>query len=214
MLSINPHKTLHQLLDKLKDNISAGTNCIKIGQIESFDPQKQTAVVSVQHKKQRTDAYGNRILFDYPVLAEVPVIVLGGGNSHITFPISQGDQCLILFNDFELDQWWASKEPRPSEFRREHDISDGIALVGVHSLVDLIQGYSQYVEIKYSDSSNIVIGETIDITNDKINCSKDLTATGIITGGSLIAQNGATGSFATADNKTVTVVSGIITQIA
>lgn len=208
MLSINPRKTLHQLLDKLKDNISSTTNCIKIGQIESFNPTKQTAVVSIQHKKTRTDAYGNRVLFDYPVLAEVPVVILGGGKSRITFPISAGDQCLVLFNDFELDQWWVSKEPRPSEFRREHDISDGIALVGIHSLVDLIQGYSNYIDLHYSDDSNIIVGDTVEVNNSAINLN------GVTTAEDLHSNSGATGSFISQDNKTVTVVDGIITNIA
>lgn len=208
MLSINPRKTLHQLLDKLKDNISSYTNCIKIGQIESFNSANQTAIVSIQHKKSRKDSYGNRVLTDYPVLAEVPVVVLGGGNSRITFPISKGDQCLVLFNDFELDQWWASNEPRPSEFRREHDISDGIALVGVHSLVNLIQGYSNYVDLHYSDDSNIIIGDTVEVNNSAINLN------GMTTADDLHSKTGATGSFVSLDNKTVTVVDGIITAIA
>lgn len=208
MLSVNPKKTLRQLLDKVKDNISAYTNCIKVGQVESFNPTNQTVSVTIQHKQSRTDAYGNRVLFDYPVLKDLPVVVLGGGGSHITFPISKGDQCLVLFNDYEIDQWWVSKEPRPSEFRREHDISDGFALVGVHSLVDLIQGYSNYLDLHYSDTSNIIIGETVEVNNSDINLNGKTTAS------DLHSQTGATGAFISQDNKTVTVVDGIITSIA
>lgn len=208
MLSVNPKKTLRQLLDKVKDNISAYTNCIKVGQVESFNPTNQTVSVTIQHKQSRTDVYGNRVLFDYPVLKDLPVVVLGGGGSHITFPISKGDQCLVLFNDYEIDQWWTSKEPRPSEFRREHDISDGFALVGVHSLVDLIQGYSNYLDLHYSDTSNIIIGETVEVNNSDINLNGKTTAS------DLHSQTGATGAFISQDNKTVTVVDGIITSIA
>lgn len=208
MLSVNPKKTLHQLLDKVKANVSTNTNCIKIGQVESFNPENQTVSVTIQHKISRTDAYGNRVLFDYPLLKDLPVVVLGGGNSHITFPISKGDQCLVLFNDYEIDQWWVSKEPRPSEFRREHDISDGFALVGVHSLVDLIQGYSQYIDLHYSADSNIIVGDTVEVNNSTINLNGTTIAS------DLHSQTGATGDFVSQDNKTVTVVDGIITSIA
>lgn len=208
MLSINPKKTLHQLIEKLSDKISSYTNCIKIGQIEDFNTSNQTVTVTIQHKISRVDQYGNRVLFDYPVLKEVPVVVLGGGNSHITFPISKGDQCLVLFNDYELDQWWVSNESRPSEFRREHDISDGIALVGIHSLVDLIQGYSSFVELKYSDSSKITLGDTLEIDNGTINLNGNVTAS------DLHSNTGATGTFTNVNGQTLTIVDGIITQIS
>lgn len=63
-----------------------------------------------------------------------------------------------------------------------------------------------------SSTSGILRGYPI-IKNDYDVGAKDITTTGIITGDTISAGNGASGSFTTTDLKTVTVVDGIITSI-
>lgn len=225
LLKPNTSKSMSEVLSHWFEVFSDSFNAIKVGKITSVDLSKQTVDVQIMHKRVNENNLTRRELRDYPVLLGVPFVVLGGGASHLTFPISVGDNCLLMFCDFEIDCWWDSGEAQPSNFERRHDISDAFAIVGVHSLVDLIQGYSNYVELKYSDSSKITVGESIDITNKTTNISedanigKDLTVTGNVTGNQLITGQlhstlGATGSFSTTDNKTVTVVDGIITNIS
>ena len=152
-------------------------------------------------------------------MCQVPFIVLGGGSSNLTFPISKGDNCLLLFCDYEIDRWWDTGENLPANYERKHDISDAFAIVGVHSMVDLLQGYSQYVKLKYSDSSYIEVGESVDIHNEQINVSGKLAVTGDITGSAkataeLHSTHGATGTFTNVGGVTLTIVDGIITNIA
>lgn len=181
--------------------------------------ENQTVDVQILHK--RRDNRDPRIekLIDYPPLQQVPFVVLGGGNSRLTFPISIGDNCLLLFCDYEIDRWWDTGEPLPATYERRHNISDAFALIGVHSMADLIQGYSEYVRLQYSDSSYIEVGDSIEIHNEQTNVSGKLDVAGDITGSSkataeLHSTHGATGTFTNAAGRTLTIVDGIITNIS
>ncbi len=219
MLKPNSNKSLSQVLSFWFENFSDAFNAVKVGKITAVNTSNQTVDVQILNKKVKQDTMTERVLRDYPVLLSVPFVVLGGGGSNLTFPISVGDNCLVFFCDFEIDNWWTSGEAQPSNYERRHDISDAFALVGVHSMVDLIQGYNQYVQLKYSGTSNIVVGQTIDITNEQTNVSGKLDVANDITGqakatAELHDSRGVSGSFRSDDNKTITVVDGIITGIA
>lgn len=233
----NSKKSLTDVLDNWFGNFTNSLNCIKIGKITSVNTSNQTVNVQILHKGVDSSNLVKRELYDYPLLQDVPFIVLGGGNSYLSFPISVGDNCLLLFNDYEIDRWWDTGESLPANFERKHDISDAFALIGVHSIVDLIQGYSSYVHLKYSDNSSITVGEVIDVTNAQTNVSGKLDVNDDITGkakleidddatfkGDITGEKKATaelhdtrlasGTFATADQKTVTVQDGIIISIS
>ena len=214
MLHPDTRKNLPEALQAWFGNFSQAFNAIKIGKIIAVDYTNQTVDVQILHKKKDTTDPRITKLIDYPLLQQVPFIVLGGGNSRITFPISVGDNCLLLFCDYEIDRWWDTGESLPATFDRKHNISDAFALVGVHSMADLIQGYSNYVRLQYSDKSGITIGDSIDIQNDQTNVSGQLDVVGNVNSAEMHPANGATGTFTSADHKTITVVDGIITVIA
>jgi hypothetical protein len=153
-----------------------------------------------------------RELKDYALLCQVPFIVLGGGSSNLTFPISKGDNCLLLFCDYEIDRWWDTGENLPANYERKHDISDAFAIVGVHSMVDLLQGYSRYVQLKYSDNSKIVIGNEITLDNAQVTATGDVNASGTITGAQLIAENGFSG-VVTVGNQLLSFANGILVSV-
>lgn len=219
MLKPNSNKSLTEALSLWMHSFSDSFNSIKVGKIVAVNTSNQTVDVQILHKRVMDGISTKRELREYPPLLQVPFVVLGGGGSSLTFPIAKGDNCLLLFCDFEIDRWWTSGEAQPSNYERRHDISDAFALIGVHSMVDLIQGYNQYVQLKYSGTSNIVVGQTIDITNEQTNVSGKLDVANDITGqakatAELHDSRGISGSFTTADSKTVTVVDGIITSIS
>ena len=237
MLNPNSNKSLTDVLSHWFDNFSGSFHCIKVGRITAVNTSNQTVDVQILHKRINQSNLIKRELKEFPLLKSVPFVVLGGGNSYLSFPISVGDNCLLLFNDYEIDRWWDTGESLPANFERKHDISDAFALVGVHSIVDLIQGYSSYVHLKYSDNSSIIVGEVIDITNAQTNVSGKLDVNNDITGkakleidddatfkGDITGEKKATaelhdtrlasGTFATADQKTVTVQDGIIISIS
>ena len=223
--SINDNKTFAQFAEAIMRNISLTMHCVKIGQIISFDKTDQTATVQVLHRMDENYNTDLDETIEYPLLQKVPVVVLQGGGASITFPIKKGDQCLLLFCDYMIDNWWISGDVGASDFPRRHDISDAIAIVGPNAVPKALKNYSDYLHLKYNENSDIVIGEQIDVNNENINLNgntnisenlevaKNANVTQTLTALELHATSAASGSFATADNKTVTVVDGIIVSI-
>lgn len=212
MLRPNSKKTLTDVLTKWFNTFSNSFNCIKIGRITSVNTSNQTVSVQILHKRINESNLVKRELRDYPLLQDVPFVVLGGGNSYLSFPISVGDNCLLLFNDYEIDRWWDTGESLPANFERKHDISDAFALVGVHSIVDLIQGYSNYVQLKYSDNSKITIGNEIELDNEQVSATGDLNVTGTVNAAQVIPANGYSG-VVTVGTQVLSFANGILVAV-
>jgi len=230
--SMNTDKTLQQVFSEVVNSIKIGLHCVKIGEIVEFNKQNQTAKVRVLHVMDEN--YNTRLdkEVEYPMLGDVPVVIMGGGGTYISHPIAKGDQCVLLFCDYMIDNWWITGEAKPSIVPRKHDISDAIAIVGLNATPKAIQEYSDYLKLQYNENSSIVIGEQIDVNNETINLNGNTTNTGTLevakdvtmdanatvaeslTATTLNATSAASGSFVSADNKTVTVVNGIVTGIA
>lgn len=196
---------LTNVVQALKNDIFKNLSCMKVGIIESYDVATQSASIRIASKWSNPYSVEDELI-DYPILEKVPVIDIGG-TSYIHLPVKVGDECVVFFNDFMLDSWYRTSEVQPVQIPRRHDWSDGIALVGVRSLNKLIKNLTNFIHLHYSDSSYIVIGDTIEVVNDSVNI------TGSTTSGQLHAENGATGTFTNAAGQTLTIVDGIITNI-
>lgn len=124
------------LLDQKSRMVKSEINCVQIGTVQSFDPTTQTASVSINLSR-----IVDGSVKAYPVLAQVPVIILQGGLGALTFPIASGDPCLVFFCDRNIDSWVTTGLVSAPESERVHDLSDGIALVGIRSPLNLITSY-------------------------------------------------------------------------
>lgn len=130
---INP-PSLKVLLDAVSNQVKREINCVRVGQIQSYDATKQEATVKIaQQQVTSTQPDGTRTLSEFPLLLRCPVVYPSGGGFTLTFPIAAGDECLILFNDREIDNWVTSGAGQAPTTARMHDLSDGFALVGVRS---------------------------------------------------------------------------------
>lgn len=99
------------------------------GHIVSFDSDNQTA--KVQPGIQRIFAQQGAV--NLPELVDVPVCFPGGGGYFMTFPVAQGDECVLVFSERAIDFWWQNGGVQlPAEYRT-HDLSDAFAFVGVNS---------------------------------------------------------------------------------
>lgn len=166
--------TLKDLLDIMKKDIFLSLNCHHIGQIQEFDNEKQTARVTVSYKKTffEKNAKGQYapVLKDYPILLDCPVVVLSGGDFSIKIPIKKGDDCLVLFNDRDIDNWFRSGQVAALASPRLHSISDGIALVGINSLKSSLAGYDEdRMIIEKEGKGSIAIGDKLRLENDARN---------------------------------------------
>lgn len=171
---------LSDLLDDVKREAFVGMNCVQIGTIEAYNSLTNTAKVSINAKIELP----NGDIKDYPLLEDCPVFIIGGGDSYISFPIAKGDTCLVLFNDVNIDNWYLTGEVTVPWNSRQHDIADGIVLVGIRSINNavfnatssmLLNGGSKKIAIKNDDEDlKSLIGDQITTLKSMIDTIKDM----------------------------------------
>jgi len=157
--------SLQDLLDLVKKDIMISLNCHHVGTIQSFDATKQTATATINYKKtyfeRLPSGLYHAVLVDYPVLIDCPVVVLGGGPVALTFPIAQGDECLVMFNDRDIDNWFQSGQVGPVATSRLHSFSDAILLVGVRSAGKAIAAYDTTRGVLRNGETVVGVGESL-----------------------------------------------------
>lgn len=167
--SINLNKAvatpgLPDLLASHKKDIMLNFNCHAIAKIQSFDPDTQTATATINYKKTFfvLDSTGQYVpnQVDYPVLIDCPVVILSGGTAHLTFPISKGDDCLVLFNDRDIDNWFQSGQVGPVATSRLHSFADGVLLVGLRSSQDALSDYDPARAVLRNDTTGVGVSPT------------------------------------------------------
>jgi hypothetical protein len=179
------------------------------GTVETFDPEAvtveaQPAVKGVVHHRDATSE-----AVDLPRLVDVPVVFPRGGGVTLTFPVTTGDECLIVFASRCIDGWWQSGGSQLAPELRMHDLSDGFAIIGPQSQPNRISGISTdtaqlrtddgkaYIELdpashdinlKTAGNVNATISGTMtgnsagwNITGD-VNVNGSITATGDVIG--------------------------------
>jgi hypothetical protein len=158
---------LRDTLQALKDEIFSSFNCHQVGKIVSFDPTTTPPTASVQLMMQRvvfnkTQASSGELqltpnIIDYPVLVSCPVFCMTGAGFVLTLPVAAGDQCLVLFNDRDIDNWFSSGSGGPPNTSRCHDLSDGFALVGFYPSKTAIGSYAgAAAELRTKDATGKV----------------------------------------------------------
>jgi len=170
MNKIPSNPSLQIVLELLKKDIFSSLHCHAIGKIESFDATNQTAKISIDYSRLSVnDENMTSNKKEYPVLAECPVIVLGGGKGSLRFPIKTGDSCLVLFNDRDIDNWFTGGSKSVLNSDRMHSFSDAIAIVGVRSLANSLKEYSTEKVELVNDKTKISLGEKVKIVNQTQN---------------------------------------------
>lgn len=180
-----PLTTQYDLRDAfqlLKKEIFLSLNCHAIGTVQSFQAnsvpgsnpalvgQTATATVNYQRTFFKIDpvsqAY-NPYLLPYPLLVDCPVICLGGGTAALTFPIQTGDECLILFNDRNIDNWFNSNINSSPATARMHSFTDAIILVGLRSIAHVISNYDTTRAVLRNGNALVGVGtEKVKIANE------------------------------------------------
>lgn len=158
----NEDVQLMDVLNMFGKQLKLALNCHHIGTIQSFDSATQTAKVKISYKKtylkRNPKGVYNLEAADYPIMADVPVLFLGGGETGaLTFPVQAGDECLLLFNDRDIDNWYSGNSNAPPSSSRLHSFSDGIALVGMRSKTKAISDFdADAVSLRFGDNKILV----------------------------------------------------------
>ncbi len=117
---------LAALLEQSYRNQQRGVHTAMPGLIRAYDAGQQRA--SVQPALPRNLSTGE--VESLPVLEDVPVIWPRSGGAHMTFPVKEGDGCLLVFTERSLDEWKAKGGSDAPLDPRQHALSDAVALMG------------------------------------------------------------------------------------
>lgn len=172
------------------------------GIIQSFDAASQTCVVQPATQVKVTDQNGVASWISLPLLLDVLVQFPSGGGVTITFPVTKGDECLVILASRCIDGWWQTGQITPQAELRMHDLSDGIALVGIRSKPRLLSGIStSSAQIRTDDGQstidvnptthNITVTTTGNVSTTSVNATITATAV-VIKAGSIALQNAGT----------------------
>lgn len=118
----------NQIYENLIQEALFRTRCCIPCVIQSYDAEENT-VEAQPTVRERIILEDNTIKYvDIPMLLDVPVAFPGTKNASIRFPLEKGDECLVVFSDLSIDNFWeVGGVQNPVEVRR-HDLSDGIAI--------------------------------------------------------------------------------------
>ncbi len=134
--------SLNDVLKELQRTIGIDTNCHKIGRITAYDTSKNTVEVQLVDNMTIENEGQEPTVTERSLLVEVPLVIIGGGTSgELTFPDPTGCDCLVCFNDRDLDNWFFSGDVSVPQSERTHHIMDGIAIVGLRSLNNPLADY-------------------------------------------------------------------------
>lgn len=120
------------------------------GIIRSFDVKTQTATVQPAIRR----IFSEKGSVDLPQLLDVPVYFPAGGGFAVTFPVSKNDECVLVFSQRAIDNWFENGGVQEPSELRTHDLSDALAFVGFSSKPRKIQDVAEdAIEIRSRDGS-------------------------------------------------------------
>lgn len=136
------------------------------GVIQDYDPARIVCSVQASIKIKVRDSQGNETFQKLPLLINCPVVFPTGGGFTMTFPIHQGDECLVIFACRCIDSWWQSGgiDNQPIELRL-HDLSDGFVIVGPRSQIRLLTPNPSITNVQLRNDTESIL---IDISSTQI----------------------------------------------
>jgi hypothetical protein len=173
-------QTLDQVLDPFADYLRSTFNCHRVGIIQSFNATTQRAVVQLVDVLRKTTVQGQQLITPAP-LVQVPVAINYGSNGGLNFPIKAGLECLVFFNDRDLENWKETGAIGVPKTYRMHDMADGVCYVGIKSNPKAIASYDNatvgitYLDDAGAEQAKVKVDTKVEIANNDQSL-KDLIA--------------------------------------
>lgn len=165
--------SLKNLLDRFERNLLRKFNCVKLGKIKTFYSDKQTADIQID---------------DYPLISGVPVSFICGANFSIQVPVEEGDDCIVLFCDGDLDNWVEGKGYVPAFSQDRHGLNGAVALLGIKNILTKVENYiTSGVRIQYK-GSEIELNDNGIVINGNVTVNGTIKSSGEITGTNALQQ--------------------------
>jgi len=145
------------------------------GVVDSFDPATQLADIQPTIKRKTEEEVVN-----LPLLTNVPVRFQKSADFSITFPITTGDEVLVIFAERSIDTWLEyGGIQNPFDFRK-HDLSDAFAFPMMYSQKDVIPNFNaSNLEIRLNVGTGSIVITPAGVVSIEGNASLNLDATEI-----------------------------------
>lgn len=151
--------SMGKAVKELALSLIKGIHTAMPGEVVKYDSGKRKADVKPLLK--RTDTNGN--IVEFPIIADVPVIMPGTKKASIYLPIEKGDTVLLVFSERSLDHWLYSGRTSNTLKGRRFDLTDAIAITGLFPFTEGGGGEKGRIELKPDGQVNINDGNlTID----------------------------------------------------
>lgn len=125
--------------------------------IQSFDPVAMTCTAKPTVRIPIQQGSDPVQWVEIPLLLDVPVFFPSGGGYTLTFPVTAGDEALIVFASRCIDGWFGTGEISDLPYLRLHDLSDGFAFVGFRSSPKTIANVSTTsIQLRNNAGNNLV----------------------------------------------------------
>lgn len=161
-------KTLFGSQDDVYENIITDTmfrtRCAIPAIVQSYNPKTNTIEAQPAVREKLIAEDGTTYYQQLPLLINVPVVFPQTNSCSITFKLKKNDECLIIFSDLSIDNFWVKGSiQNPVEVRR-HDLSDGIAIPCILSQPNTKE-VQDGLNIKYGNSSVVLSNNEITFSN-------------------------------------------------
>ena len=165
---INGENDLLTFLKLALNDFGENLNCVRVGIVQEFIYDKQLVRVKIASQRLiRINRDGTQTTQDY---AEI-YAKLCYATPYMNQPPKVGDECILLFNDREMESWWINGSANQRAYNRMHDLTDCIVICGLRSQPKLINIFTNLVEFFYDTlaKTNVkMLSNQIVTTTDKI----------------------------------------------
>lgn len=130
-------KTQPDLLYSLQvfaEAVKYDLNCHRVGKIVKFYPESLTCDIELLELKPNQGR-----LDKYALIQGLPLMIEGGIDTNLTFGDVTGAECLVHFNDRDIDAWFDTGEAYQPNSKRLHAFSDGFVSLRPHNKNDVFQ---------------------------------------------------------------------------
>ena len=202
--------TLDGLNNFFADKISQNIKKVIPGIVQSYNRNTNRAVIKPAITGVATQ--GQKVSKE--PLSNIPVLTLGGGGIGLSFPVKAGDTGWLIAADRNISIFKQNlAESAPNDFRK-HQYEDSFFIPDKINDINITDADTFYIQTLTGATSFNLKENLMNLISQVINLTGATTITGDTSVvGNLTVSTGATGTFVSADSKTITVVKGIITGI-
>lgn len=201
---------LARLLETFGRNLSAKFNCHRVGRITAFDSDTLTCKVKLLDKFIFNDTEQ-----DYVEFTGMPLLIYATETAGLTLGNVVGAECLVHFNDTDIDNFLQTGEAYAPNSLRSHDFADGfvelrpfdhLAAQKISYDTTAVVLRNRNVKIKLTDGGQLILD------NQFTSATGDVDVAGTVTAANVIPRNGYSGTV-TVGTKVMSFANGILISV-